>query len=175
MTAINVSYQEVLAAARELAASADGMWHSYEIYASVAGKLGLSRNDARTSLEHRAVQKFDGQVLRAFNLLVTEAVLVKVGKGETSPSGHVLGNQAQFWTPKAFEAAKERHKAAEAAAAAITARWERVAATLRSQDFEVAAQHPARWGSPDPSLGTTGISFSLDAWERLLGIAGDQP
>lgn len=114
MTEIKIKYADVLAAARELAAAKDderGWWRGYKLPSAMAYKLGVSDQWAHphTSFEYDAVQRFQGQCLRAFNQLATEGALIKYNRGQRDAHGHYLSNETAFYTPAADKTARDEY------------------------------------------------------------------
>jgi hypothetical protein len=162
---IKVDYPAVLAAAREIVAAAGrsterskGWWRSYELRALVAGKLGVleQRSEANTRRLYRAVERFDAQVMRAFNELAAEGTLVKIGRGERNPSGQTLGNEAEFYTPTAHAQAVGDRARALQARAAERERWERVYDRLSDAGLAPVSDR----GRP--------VELPLPVWDELL-------
>jgi hypothetical protein len=157
-----ISYQLVLESANSMAVSTetDGWWRSWELPGRLAEFMGImtQHNQASTGRERAAVQRFDGQALRAFNAIAAEGGLVKVGRGERSPHGSVLGNTAEFFKPAEFEKADAEYRAALENRATSIERWKRIYDELVSRGLDVRA-------APRGSA----IRLSLDSWETLLG------
>jgi hypothetical protein len=158
--AIEISFSEVLAAARQLVdfAAEHGWWRSYELSSIMAERLGVShdRNYAVHPAERRAVKTFDGQVIRAFNKLAGEGVLIKVGKGQRSPTGQLLTDCSEFWTPVCYQAAKEKHEHELGEQAAERARWALVWQRLDQYGLTPASPR----GEP--------VTLTLDNWRELM-------
>jgi hypothetical protein len=160
MSVIEIAYKDVLAAARKVVAQPgegrnDGWWRSWEVPALVAQVLGVA--DQRNS-EYNVAQRFDAQAARAFNALVAEGVLVKVGRGERSPHGSRLGNEAEFYTPSAYKTAVAEMVAAQAQRALTTRAWESVWDRLTDLGL-----------SPHAADGRGHrVRLDLEDWEKIL-------
>jgi uncharacterized protein DUF3693 len=162
MSVIEIAYKDVLAAARKVAAQPgegrnDGWWRSWEVPALVAQVLGVA--DARNnSTSHRSGPRFDAQATRAFNALAVEGVLVKVGRGERSPHGRRLGNEAEFYTPSAYKNAVAEMETAQAQRARTRQAWESVWDRLTALGL-----------SPRAADGRGHkVRLDLEDWEKIL-------
>jgi hypothetical protein len=154
-----IKFADVLQAARDAAAEPGcGWWRSWDLPDTIADRLGVKqqRDFASTGTQRAAVGRFDSQCLRAFNALASEDVLVKVSKGERSPRGEFLGNEAQFFTPEAVAQAAGDLAAAQADRKASTRRWELIWDNLTARGLQPAQAR----GVP--------VNLSRDQWEDLL-------
>jgi len=177
---ITKDYRDVLAAAREIVAKAPaepdslstsgGWWRSWELGAAVASQLGI-HDDYRDSFhgsnydEHNR-KRLDGQARRAFDALAAEGLLVKTGRGERTPSGSVLGSEAQYHTPAAHLLAVQA-AADKAEADRIEAeRWAGIYDTLAVEGF---GEHilPVHNVTRSQARGSE-ITLDLEGWARLL-------
>jgi hypothetical protein len=163
---IRIDYPDVLAAARKIVAGAGrsterskGWWRSYELPGLVASRLGVleQRGQANTPRTYAAVTRFDRQVMRAFNEMAAEGTLVKIGRGERTPAGQVLGNEAEFYTPTAHAQAVGDRARALAERARVREMWESIYDRLSDA------------GYPPQSQRGDGISLSAGTWLELLG------
>lgn len=160
---IDTSFKEVLAAAREVVADRD----EWPMVSWAAGeaigrhmKLDLHSRDFR---EQAAIDRFHGQAGRAINKLADEGVLRKAGKGTRGPRGFILGNEAEFWSPAAWDAAVAQAARDQEAAEALAVRWAAVFVQLHAAGFKI--EQVGSWRSE-----TRGgpLTTDIDGWERLL-------
>jgi hypothetical protein len=142
---------------------------SWEVGQGVAKQLGIldayNASWRGTSEDHKARTRFDGRAMRAMGKLVAEGKLVKVGRGERSPAGHVLGNEAEFYTPDAHAAAVAKHEAEVAAAGALQRRWELVYDHLANAGYQPI---PVPNVTLDRARGKA-VYLGIDGIEHLLG------
>jgi hypothetical protein len=161
---IKVDYPEVLAAAREVVARVDdpqaGWWRSYELPGLLAKRLGVLGQWAYSNVgsrERAAALRFDRQVMRAFNELAAEGTLRKVCRGECTPAGQTLGNEAQFYTPAAWTAAEARKAEAQQVRSLTVSAWEHVYDRLSEHGLAPLSGR----GQP--------VDLALPVWAELLG------
>jgi hypothetical protein len=159
-----IPYQQVLAAARAVIADPETSWpiESWRVPALAAAQLCLNRS-AGTGREQAAVDRFDRQAMRAFNVLSGGTVLRKASKGSRSPRGSVLTGHAEFWAPAAWKAAEEAHAAAQGARRDTERRWQQVQAALLAAGI---VSLPGTRSTAPPRL-------SLEDFERLAALLPD--
>jgi hypothetical protein len=152
-----IPYQDVLSAARAVIADPQTAWpvESWGVPALVAARMGLNRHTT-TGREQAAVDRFDRQAMRAFNVLADGTTFLKAGKGSRSPRGYVLTSSTEFWTPPAWKAAEEARTAAQGVRRDTERRWQQVHAVLEAAGFTPLPGNP---GHP--------ARLSLEDFERL--------
>jgi hypothetical protein len=157
LSAPAVPYKAVLEAARAVIADPQTAWpaESWSVPALVAAQMGQNRS-AGTGREQAAVDRFDRQAMRAFNVLADGTTFLKAGKGSRSPRGYVLTSSAEFWTPAAWKAAEEAHTAAQGVRRDTERRWAQVHAVLEAAGF-----------TPLPGSSAQAPRLSLEDFERL--------
>jgi hypothetical protein len=163
-----VTFAEVLTEAREVAADPETSWpvRSWSVGQMLSKRLGLwdEHRAARTSGEYAAVEKFQGQALRAFNKLAGTGVLQKAGARSVGPDGHWTGNEATFWTQLAWDTADKARQQREAAAAALREQWAAIYDQLAARGFEPVAVN----GTTRSQARGLPVTLSPGSWERLL-------
>lgn len=143
----------------------EGRWtETYQLYGSVAKRLdsnwggpGLPAPGPYGGRRQQEVilNRYNGRVARALEVLAASGDLVKVGKDQLGPDGTAWSG-VQYWVPAAYEKAKSDAEAAAVAAAEEKLRWDLVANRLDAVEV---------------SLNKNG-SLSLTDWEHLLEAAG---
>jgi hypothetical protein len=166
---IDMNYQDVLAAVRQVAADAKhgGSWSSYALPDAVAIVTGVREQYHRpsTTTEYDAVQRFSRQVIRAANALAAEGTLVKYGRGEMTPGGHRLGNEAMFYTLAAHQAAVAEADVRAGAAREEARRWAAVYDELTARGAEFVPEH---WQADKSLIRGRTLCLTLAGFEKLL-------
>jgi hypothetical protein len=149
-----------LALARE-----SGHTESWRMARDVATRLDASVFDA-VSVGVRAnhyqefqaaVTRFTGRVRRQLDNLADEGLIIKVGARERLPDGHSGGQYAHYYTPEAFEAARQQAAERRADTAALEQRWTAIRQRLLT--------------GPGVALNRQ-RQLTTDEWEQLLDKAG---
>jgi hypothetical protein len=125
---------------------------------TIAHRMGVSRFTANYQ-ERAALNKFDGQVGRAFDKLAAEGVLIKVKGSERGPDG--WSRYARYWVPALYEAAVKRSAEQAESKVAETRQWARIHARLAAAGLE-------------PELSDSGESVCLtqEMWVEVLRRLG---
>lgn len=166
-----MDYQRVVDAVRAYADDPDfgggrGFVESWEAPALIAAKLSpaFDRGSSRTNEEYKDVERFDGQVRRAFDTMATEGILVKAGRGQQGPHGGYMSNMSGFWTHAGAARDAEALRARREQAALDSARWAEVRVKLAERGVTIKPV--------SPYSREHNIEISLDEWEKLLDLAG---
>jgi hypothetical protein len=164
-----IPFARVLAAVREHVAGHTGdpgrrYFQAHPLVTPVGEALGVdTRTHGKTYSEQRYIGAFAAQVRRSLEVLATEGVLIKVGRGERRPGGgKPYGGVPEYYTQRGWQLADEAGKAAQARTAALDRRWTVAHDRARERGLEVSHTRGSEWGS-----------VKLDSLERLLGLDGE--
>lgn len=144
-----------MTAVRQFIASQDG-----QPFPQIAVKMAV--NTSLNSGYDPYDKSTEIQVIRALEKLAAAGTLVKVGRGETGPSGRRnVTRQPDYYTPDAYTAAEAAALDKAARSVAMTAR--------RAQVHDELAR---RGIFPVTERGAS-VRLSTADWFRLLGLDGD--
>lgn len=156
---------EVRKAMRDAVAElGDSTLHSSAAMSIACNRLGINQREVKTNEDWKVLTRLDGQAKRELDAMVTEGLLVKIGKGKQTPIGADY-SYARYFTPDGYTKAVARAQAAKAAERDLMERQAHVLAMLHDMEFSSAGVYDGH-----NSHYHRGIVFGLDDAERVLRV-----